>query len=342
MSNPPVRDVIKANNKYKQAYLDMFALIFVWNTQLDLQKYVENYVKVKDEIKKTIDTLNEPDNINERYQLGARFPDDETFMGELKSKVEELYNGQFKMDGWKLTPHVTKHLKLNKIAEITALMYLHLQIINNYYEVSNITPYTELARYIINTGKANLEYVDPFDGSTYLLQLLSKPYILQKLILDVIRTGKSNPGQVQKDKKTALILACEKNNIKIMEELLKQKNLDPFYQYKYKVFDRYFQNSLEICLNKKKDPKFDPIKDKLNQMKINQVEMVTRAKRLPPDMTGEIVGYIHPDIKYQPPSNNSSNKGGRTRRKRNKSRKRKHNTSRKRKRNTSRKRKHRK
>ena len=76
---------------------------------------------------------------------------------------------------------------------------------------------------------------------------------------------------------------------------------------------------------------FDPIKDKFNQMKINQVEMVTRAKRLPPDMTGEIVGYIHPDIKYQPPSNNSSKKGGRSRRKRNTSRKRKHNTSRKRK-----------
>ena len=163
------------------------------------------------------------------------------------------------------------------------------------------------------------------------------------MILHVIRTGKSNPGQVKKDKKTALILSCEKNNIEIMEELLKQSNVDPFYQYQYKYLGKYErQNSFEICLNKKKDPKFDPIKDKFNQMKINQVEMVTRAKRLPPDMTGEIVGYIHPDIKYQPPSNNSSNKGGRTRRKRNKSRKRKHNTSRKRKRNTSRKRKHRK
>ena len=339
MSNPPVRDVIKANNKYKQAYLDMFALIFVWNTQLDLQNHVQKYSNVKNEIKKTIDILNQTENTNEHYQLGTPFPDDETIMGELKSKVEELYNGQFKMDGWKLTPHVTKDLKLDKIAEITALMYLRLQVQG---ENNNIKPYTELARCIIDTDKANLEYVDPFDGSTYLLQLLSKPDILQKLILDVIRTGKSNPGQVNKDKKTALILACEKNNIEIMEELLKQKNLDPFYQYKYKVFDRYFQNSLEICLNEKKDPKFVPIKDKLNQMKINQVEMVTRAKRLPPDMTGEIVGYIHPGIKYQPPSNNSSNKGGRTRRKRNKSRKRKHNTSRKRKRNTSRKRKHRK
>lgn len=337
MSNPPVRDVIKANNKYKQSYLDMFALIFVWNTPLDLQKYVENYVKVKDEIKKTIDILNEPDNTNERYQLGARFPDDETFMGELKSKVRELYTNTFTWPGYS---EYYKKLNLNVIAEITALMYLRLQLFG---ENNNITPYAELARYIINTGKANLEYVDPFDGSTYLLQLLSKPSILQKLILDVIRTGKSNPGQVKKDKKTALILACEKNNIEIMEELLKQRNVDPFYQYQYKHLGKYDRpNSLEICLNKKKDPKFVPIKDKLNQMKINQVEMVTRAKRLPPDMTGEIVGYIDPDIKYQPPSNNSSNKGGRTRRKRNKSRKRKHNTSRKRKRNTSRKRKHRK
>lgn len=341
MSNPPVRDVIKANNKYKQAYLDMFALIFVWNTTLEYnpQKSVENYSDVKDEIKKTINILNEPDNTNERYQLGARFPDDETFMGELKSKVRELYTNTFTWPGYSSSEYY-KNLDLKVIAEITALMYLRLQL---HGENNNIKAYTELARCIINTGKANLEYVDPFDGSTYLLQLLSKPYILQKLILDVIRTGKSNPGKVKKDKKTALILACEKNYIEIMEELLKQHNVDPFYQYQYKYLGKYDRpNSLEICLNKKKDPKFDPIKDKLNQMKINQVEMVTRAKRLPPDMTGEIVGYIHPDIKYQPPSNNSSNKGGRTRRKRNKSRKRKHNTSRKRKRNTSRKRKHRK
>lgn len=339
MSNPSVRNVIKANNKYKQAYLDMFALIFVWNTPLDLQKSVIDYSKVKDEIKKTINILNQTDNTNEHYQLGTPFPDDETIMGELKSKVEELYNGLFKWRNWKSSSH-GKKLDLKVIAEITALMYLRLQL---HGENNNIKPYTELAKCIIDTDKANLEYVDPFDGSTYLLQLLSKPYILQKLILDVIRTGKSNPGQVKKDKKTALILACEKNNIEIMEELLKQRNVDPFYQYQYKHLGKYDRpNSLEICLNKKKDPKFVPIKDKLNQMKINQVEMVTRAKRLPPDMTGEIVGYIDPDIKYQPPSNNSSNKGGRTRRKRNKSRKRKHNTSRKRKRNTSRKRKHRK
>lgn len=330
MSNPPVREIRETNNKYKQAYLDMFSLIFVWNTPLYIQKWVSNYIQVKNKIKKTIDILNQTDNTSE-FQLGLPFPKNETVMGELKSKVEELYNGQFKMDGWKLSRYVVNHLKLKEIAEITALMYLHLQVFDNYYEVNNINQYKELARYIINTGKANLEYVDPFDGNTYLLALLSKPYISQKLILDVIRTGKSNPGQVNKDKKTALILACEKNNIEIMEELLKQSNLDPFYQYKYKGFDKDFQNSLEICLNKKKDPKFDPIKDKLKQMKINQVDMVTRAKRLPHDMTGEIVGYIHPDIKYQPPSNNSSNKGGRTRRKRNKSRKRKRNTSRKRK-----------
>ena len=339
MSNPSVRNVIKANNKYKQAYLDMFALIFVWNTPLDLQKSVKDYSKVKDEIKKTINILNQTDNTNENYQLGFPFPNDESFMGELKTKVEELYNSQFKWNSWKSSRHGEK-LNLNEIAKITALMYLRLQVQG---ENNNIKPYTELAKCIIDTGKANLEYVDPIDGNTYLLHLLSKPYILQKLILHVIRTGKSNPGQVKKDKKTALILACEKNNIEIMEELLKQSNLDPFYQYQYKYLGKYDrQNSFEICLNKKDDPKFKPIKDKFNQMKINQVEMVTRAKSLPPDMTGEIVGYIHPDIKYQPPSNNSSKKGGRTRRKRNKSRKRKHNTSRKRKRNTSRKRKHRK
>ena len=166
MSNPPVRDVIKANNKYKQAYLDMFALIFVWNTTLDIKKHVQNYSHVKDEIKQTIDILNEAENTNPDYQLGAPFPNDETFMGELKTKVGELYSLKFfYWHNWENSLYTTENLNLDKIGRVTALFHLKFQILS---DQNNIDPYIELAKYMIETGKADLTYVDPVYNKTYL------------------------------------------------------------------------------------------------------------------------------------------------------------------------------
>jgi hypothetical protein len=363
MSNTENNQEIDTEEKYKNVYLDMFALFFVWNTSLDIQKSIENFIHVKDEIIKKIDTLNEPDNVT-IFQIGYPFPDDEALTERFKTKVIDLFTNTFvfNLDKINLEEFYIKKTDiletglretdlLNIIKrpfsngytewddypiidpkKFTPIMYLKLQ--HSFRKDDNMRQYIELANKIIKTGKANLEYVLPrvpypnyYDRNTYLLHLLT------------YRKLAKNLGYFFLDMEPLIIYIIQTRtsnpghvNNRYQTALILACESKDSINIMDNLLDVYDSNpyyispkntSLFRCLDKKYDKKFDNIKNKLRS------RLVAEKKNLPEDIQKEIYEFLKNSTKSKP------KRGGRTRRKRNNSCKQKRNNSCKQKRNKS-------